>query len=186
VRDFFDASCTLARTFHSSGAMVRRRVEGRARPGGWHRVGVPALLLLLPAACGDDPVSPAAGEPTDPQVASFATLVNDHRASVGCGPLTWVPAVADVARAHSVDMYTRGFFDHVNPDGDSPFDRMHDAGLSFSRAAENIAWGYPSPEAVLQGWLDSPGHRTNIEDCSLTEHGVGLHETYWTHLFRTP
>jgi uncharacterized protein YkwD len=167
--------------------MVRKRVEGRAQRGGWSPFRAPALLLVVCIGCGDDPVSPETVEgPLDPQLESFASLVNDHRVSVGCEPLAWVSAVADVAEAHSIDMYSRDFFAHVNPDGASPFDRMQDAGLSFSRAAENIAWGYPTPEAVLQGWLDSPGHRANIEDCALTEHGVGLHETYWTHLFRTP
>ena len=65
-------------------------------------------------------------------------------------------------------------------------DRLSETGADYRRAAENIAWGYATPEAVLAGWLDSSGHRANIENCSLTEHGVGLFQTRWTHLFRTP
>lgn len=139
-------------------------------------------VLGAATACDESPTGLAA----DPDVQTFVDLMNDHRLSVGCDPLTWVEPVAEVAHAHSVDMVDRGFFAHTNPDGQSPFDRMRDAGLTLSRGAENIAYGYATPEAVLQAWLDSPGHRANIENCSLTEHGVGLHETHWTHLFRTP
>lgn len=170
--------------------MIDSRIDiGRARRV-WSRSRLAALFLAATAACHDDDVGPAEPGPTDvpvePALVTFTDLVNEHRVSVGCAPLTWVSAVADVAQAHSFDMWDRDFFAHVNPDGDSPFDRMQDAGIAFSRAAENIAWGYATPEAVLAGWLDSPGHRTNIENCALTEHGVGLHERYWTHLFRTP
>lgn len=141
-----------------------------------------ALTLMAAVGCDDSVLGPTVA----PEVETFAMLMNDHRASVGCGPLTWNFEVAAVAQEHSEDMAARDFFAHTNPDGDSPFDRMQAAGVDFSRAAENIAWGYPTPEAVLAGWLDSPGHRNNIENCDLTEHGVGLYETRWTHLFRTP
>ena len=140
------------------------------------------LSLALAAGCDEGLTAPE----VVPEVETFVAMMNAHRVSVGCEPLTWITEVADVAHAHSVDMVERDFFDHTNPDGASPFDRMRDAGLNFSRAAENIAWGYGSPEAVLEGWLNSSGHRANIENCSLTEHGVGLYQTRWTHLFRTP
>ena len=118
--------------------------------------------------------------------AEFAELVNAHRASVGCSALVWNGSVADVARAHSDDMVERDFFSHTNPDGLSPFDRLSAAGIAFTAAAENIAYGYPTAQAVLQGWLDSPGHRANIENCALTEHGVGVTRAHWTHLFIRP
>lgn len=109
-----------------------------------------------------------------------------RKQAVGCAPLVWMPAMAEVARAHSADMVARGFFAHTNPDGQTPFDRMHDAGIDYSRAAENIAYGYGTAEAILHGWLNSPPHRENIENCELTEHGVGKVDSHWTHLFRTP
>ena len=89
-------------------------------------------------------------------------------------------------QAHSADMIARSFFAHNNPDGDSPFDRLSDAGIDYSMAAENIAYGYGDAASVLQAWLDSPGHKANIENCSLTEHGVGLDGTHWTHVFIRP
>ena len=92
-------------------------------------------------------------------------------------------------RAHSQDMIDRNFFDHTNPDGKSPFDRMRDNGLSYSMAAENIAVGYPSPEAVVEGWMNSEGHRANILG-GCKELGVGLalggsYGSYWTQCFAT-
>lgn len=146
---------------------------------------MPALLAAIAlgaTGCGENGLGPD----FDPQVEAFVSAMNDHREVVGCEPLVWNGYVAEVAQAHSVDMLQRDFFAHENPDGASPFDRLSAAEISYSRAAENIAWGYPSAEAVLAGWLDSPGHRRNIENCALTEHGVGLIESRWTHLFVTP
>jgi uncharacterized protein YkwD len=139
---------------------------------------------LVACACGGDAAGP---DPSaDPAVAAFVELVNAHRGSVGCPELVWQPDVAAVAQAHSADMVARDFFSHTNPDGASPFDRLTAAGIAYSAAAENIAWGYATAEAVLAGWLGSSGHRANIENCALTEHGVGLDGTHWTHLFIRP
>ena len=145
-----------------------------------------ALWFTTGACQGDDPVAPDVDVEVPAAAAEFAELVNAHRASVGCSALVWNGSVADVARAHSDDMVTRDFFSHTNPDGLSPFDRLSAAGIAFTAAAENIAYGYPTAQAVLQGWLDSPGHRANIENCALTEHGVGVTRAHWTHLFIRP
>jgi uncharacterized protein YkwD len=141
------------------------------------------LVMGGAVACGD---SSPAGPEISAAVEEFVSLVNAHRVTVGCAPLEWDRGVADVAEAHSQDMVARDFFSHTNPDGDSPWDRLGEAGISFRLAAENIAWGYTSAEAVLSGWLGSPGHRANIENCALTQHGVGLADWHWTHLFVTP
>jgi uncharacterized protein YkwD len=140
--------------------------------------------LLAASACGADLLG--VEEIDDLDVRLFVSALNEHRVSVGCPALEWNGDVAAVAQAHSDDMVERDFFDHTNPDGDSPFDRLLDAGISYSGAAENIAYGYRTADAVLAGWLDSPGHRANIENCSLTEHGVGLTSSYWTHVFIRP
>ncbi len=145
-------------------------------------------LLLLALACGDDdPAGPGSPEEQlDPAVAEFVAALNLHREDKGCGRLAWDADVAAVAQAHSEDMEARGYFSHTTPEGDSPGDRLQDAGISFSGWAENIAFGYRTGSAVLEGWLNSPGHRANIENCALTVHGVGLEGTYWTHVFVRP
>jgi uncharacterized protein YkwD len=147
------------------------------------RFAVRILPLVLVTACASDAgLSPVPGS----DIELFAELMNAHRSTVGCAALTWNPEVAAVAQAHSEDMVARDFFSHTNPDGESPFDRLHNASITYSAAAENIAYGYPTADAVLQAWLGSAGHRANIENCALTEHGVGLQGTHWTHLFIRP
>lgn len=146
-----------------------------------------ALLLGLLACSADGPTQPTGPDgPTDADVGAFVVLVNQHRASVGCEPLDWDQEVAAVAQAHSEDMVNRGFFDHVNPDGASAGDRLTEAGVGWSRWGENIAAGFGSAEAVLDAWLNSPGHRQNIETCAFTTHGVGLVSAHWTHVFTRP
>jgi uncharacterized protein YkwD len=146
---------------------------------------VAAVLVAVSISCtGDNGLGPDSD--ADPELILFVELMNDHRESVGCPRLAWNDDVASVAQEHSEDMIDRDFFAHTNPDGDSPFDRLQNAGVPYSSGAENIAWGYHSAAAVLDGWLNSSGHKANIENCSLTEHGVGLLQSHWTHLFIRP
>jgi uncharacterized protein YkwD len=113
------------------------------------------------------------------------SLVNVQRAAAGCGALTADAGLATLARAHSADMRDRNFFDHVNPDGLDPFQRGSRAGVVVH--AENIAYGQPDPAAVMDAWMNSPGHRANILDCGLTRLGVGVAEgpggPWWTQDF---
>lgn len=119
------------------------------------------------------------------------TLVNQERQNAGLEPLAWNSSLADVARAHSKDMGVRNFMSHTNPDGLSPFDRLKNAGISYSRAAENIAAGQTTPESVMQSWMNSEGHRNNILNPDLKEIGVGYYKTdsgyrhYWPQVFIT-
>lgn len=110
-------------------------------------------------------------------------LTNQERRNAGLAPFAWSDDLAAVAAAHSQDMYERRFFSHTNPDGLSPFDRMDAAGINYGWAAENIAMRYPSPQDVVDGWMNSPGHRANILNEHLTTLGVGYYEGYWTQCF---
>ena len=117
-------------------------------------------------------------------------LVNQERAKNGLDALKWAEDLAAVARAHSADMINRGFFSHTNPDGQSPFDRLKNAGISYKSAAENIAYGQRSAEAVMNSWMNSSGHRANILNKNLKEIGVGAVKNsngtiYWTQVFVT-
>ena len=115
-------------------------------------------------------------------------LVNKVRAENGLGALTWAEDVARVARAHSSDMINRNFFSHTNPDGLSPFDRLKNNGISYRTAAENIAYGQKTAEAVMNSWMNSSGHRANILNKNVKEIGVGAVKksngtVYWTQMF---
>ena len=116
-------------------------------------------------------------------------LVNQERAKQGLSALSWSDELTAVARAHSKDMAARGFFSHTNPDGQSPFDRMKAAGISYRTAGENIAAGQRTPQEVVNSWMNSEGHRANILNASYTRLGVGYvsgsgaYSTYWTQCF---
>jgi len=82
----------------------------------------------------------------------------------------------------------RSFFDHTNPDGDGPGDRLRAAGVNWGSYGENIALGQNTPPDVMQAWMTSDGHRRNILDPSFTHLGVGVHTSYgggpwWTQEF---
>ena len=116
-------------------------------------------------------------------------LTNAARAMDGDGPLRCDTLMTQVARAHSQDMCDRNFFDHTNPDGDSPFDRMTAAGVTYGTAGENIAAGQMTPASVHDSWMNSPGHRANILNGAYGRIGIGVircptgYRIYWTQVF---
>lgn len=120
------------------------------------------------------------------EVENFIAVLQAEREKQGCSPLIWSQKLADAATAHSADMSEHRFFSHGSSNGDNPFDRIRNAGITFSRAAENIARTPTGGEHVFQLWMESSGHRKNIQNCDLTHHGVGLVNDYWTHKFMTP
>ena len=107
------------------------------------------------------------------------------------GPLTMNPALRCAARVHSKDMVDRNFFDHTNPSGESPFQRMAEAGYNYSTAGENIAAGNSTAAATMDQWMNSDGHCGNIMNPAFTELGVGYYPGgqyghMWTQVFGTP
>lgn len=85
-------------------------------------------------------------------------------------------------------MSQRNFFDHVNPDGDGPGERIEASTYEWSTWGENIAAGYRTPEAVVEGWMSSDGHCSNIMNPAFTEIGVGYEPDgfNWTQVFGAP
>ncbi|MDH3732774.1 MAG: CAP domain-containing protein [Gemmatimonadota bacterium] len=142
----------------------------------------PAIVALLCSGCVSAAL-PGGGAELPAEVARFTSLMNAHRASIGCPSLEWDERIAMVAQSHSEDMVTRRFRTHDDPEGRSPGDRLDGAGIVWSAWAENIAWDLPTGDAVLNSWLGSPEHAANLENCSFTNHGVGLHREHWTHVF---
>ncbi|WP_333735598.1 CAP domain-containing protein [Streptomyces sp. IBSBF 2806] len=118
--------------------------------------------------------------------AEVLSLVNEERAKVGCSALSANSALSDLAEKFSDDMAARGFFDHTDPDGASPWDRAAKAGIS-DLGGENIARGQADAAAVMAAWMNSPGHRANILNCDFKTLGVGVHlgpgGPWWTQDF---
>ena len=130
--------------------------------------------------------------------AEVLLLVNQNRAAgANCGSEGSFPAVPALsahgaltcaARVHSKDMVDRDYFDHTNPDGLLPWDRMDLAGYDWSAAGENIAAGNATAAATVQQWMDSDGHCVNIMSGEFEEIGVGYYPGgefghVWTQVF---
>lgn len=117
--------------------------------------------------------------------AEVVRLVNNIRAENGLKPLTQDWQLSRVARYKSQDMKDLGYFSHTSPTYGSPFTMMTSFGISYRTAGENIAKGYASPEAVVNAWMNSKGHRANILNSSYTHIGVGYVDSgnYWTQMF---
>ena len=115
-------------------------------------------------------------------------LVNKERAKYNLSPLTYDWQLSRVARIKSQDMKDKGYFSHTSPTYGSPFNMMKSFGISYSYAAENIAKGQKTPEAVVNAWMNSSGHRANILSDKYTKIGVGYVAggNYWTQMFIRP
>lgn len=102
-------------------------------------------------------------------------LANQARWNNGQLPPLKRNALLDAAsETHSANMAARDFFAHCDVDTkQSPWDRMIDAGYDWNAAAENIAAGYSAPADVMNGWMNSAGHRANILSTGLRELGIG-------------
>jgi uncharacterized protein YkwD len=143
------------------------------------------FLAALAAWLWGAPASaqPAGEAPTDPGLRELHTLVNAHRREVGCRPLEWHEASATVARRHSSDMAERRYLDHQDPEGTSFLERLLAGGVTWSGpVSENLALTPAGAASVMELWLDSPGHRRNLENCAFTHHGVGSLDGLWTQL----
>jgi uncharacterized protein YkwD len=129
-------------------------------------------------------------------------LVNEARArGTRCGEKAFAPAppvalsgtLGGVALGHASDMAQHNYFEHEDLTGHSPADRVRAVGYRESLVGENIAYGPKTPEEVVQGWLDSPGHCENIMDPRFAEMGIAYaegraarHGLYWVQVLATP
>ncbi len=176
-------------------AVVAPRPEGSAKPAATPTPSAPEMSKAMaqrPKAHHATPsktsaVPPSATSTKGLSIEDLAVkLTNAQRALHGCSALRVDSRLRSAARAHSVDMHLKHYFDHNSPDGRTPWDRIKAAGYT-SPGAENIAQGYATAKAVMDGWMNSSGHRANILNCSLKAVGIGV-ETgqggpWWTQDF---
>ena len=112
-------------------------------------------------------------------------LVNEIRVEHGLQALTANWELSRVARYKSQDMVDHRYFSHTSPTYGTPFQMIKAFGLSYRTAGENIAYGQSTPQAVVNAWMNSSGHRANILNSSYTQIGVGYvaNGHYWTQMF---
>lgn len=114
--------------------------------------------------------------------------INEHRAKgASCGgpthALQMTAALQCAARLHSMDMSERGFYQHRNPEGLDPRERMEAVGYVAGPWAENILQGPQSAQEAMDALMASPGHCANIMSPELTVVGVGFFGEFWTQNF---
>jgi len=189
-----------------------------SRPFAGRECAVVAAVCALLAACGGggDAAAPAAPTPSAtpgasaPAASAGSTCnlpnfragvlarINQVRASgADCGvdgvfgaaaPVVWNDKLTLAAEGHSQDMAAKNYFSHTSADGRTLGDRVNATGYSWSSLGENIAAGYPTINAVMDGWIASPGHCANLMNAGFAEVGVvcvpgaagDTYATYWT------
>lgn len=147
-----------------------------------------------PVTPSPEPSLPSTSEPetsgTDSSNSSYVervvALVNQERAKEGLSPLSINKSAEAAALVRAKETVTS--FSHTRPNGSSFSTALAEQGVSYRTAGENIAWGQKTPEQVMQGWMNSPGHRANIMNPNFTSIGVGYYRSaagtnYWTQLF---
>lgn len=149
-----------------------------------------------PATPGGDSVMPElpggdqGSNTPDSSVGTYAArvleLVNEERAKAGVAPLTLDTSAQAAADTRAREI--KSSFSHTRPNGSSFSTALTEAGVNFRASGENIAYGQKSPEAVMNGWMNSSGHRANILNKNFTSIGIGHYQDgagvdYWTQLF---
>ena len=125
------------------------------------------------------------------QAEAVLKLVNQERQKAGVPALTLSTKLTEIANIKANDMAEKNYFSHQSPTYGSPFDMLKHFGVSFSYAGENIAAGQKSAEEVMEGWMNSSGHKANILNKNYTQLGVGFkrggqYGTEWVQLFIKP
>ncbi|MCX5015461.1 CAP domain-containing protein [Streptomyces sp. NBC_00555] len=132
----------------------------------------------------------SSGNASGDSESAVLALVNKERAAAGCGPLATNAKLSAAARAYSDTMARSGVMSHTGPDGSTMTTRVEAAGYGWSRLGENIARGQSDADAVMNAWMNSPGHKANILNCAFREIGIGVHKgdggPWWTQDFGTP
>jgi uncharacterized protein YkwD len=115
-------------------------------------------------------------------------LVHAERAKANLPPMVLCATLDRAAQAYAEDMARRNVMSHTGADGSTPFQRIQaagyvSAGRGYLAGAENIAQGYPSVTAVMTGWMNSAGHRTNIMAAATNHVGFGRQGAFWVQNF---
>ncbi len=119
-----------------------------------------------------------AGTATSRSTSGFEEAVveamNRQRAVAGLSPLRINSRLALAADDRIGDMFAKHYFNHVSPDGLQPWAWVEKRGYNYHEVGENLAVGYPTAEAIVDGWMQSPGHRANILGRAFDEVGVAI------------
>jgi uncharacterized protein YkwD len=108
---------------------------------------------------------------------AVVAAMNRERVAHGLRPLRLNDQLTLAAKDRTRDMLAKRYFDHVSPDGISPFKWAERRGYDYREIGENLALGYASAAAVVDGWMHSPGHRANILGAGFDDVGIAVAES---------
>ena len=139
-----------------------------------------------PASESTTPGNESAAATSDAYIQRVVDLVNRERAKAGLNPVVLQENLTAAAQVRAKEIVTS--FSHTRPNGTSCFTALKEAGVSYMGAGENIAYGQLSADAVMEGWMNSSGHRANILNKNFTKIGIGHYQNasgvhYWTQFF---
>ena len=106
---------------------------------------------------------------------------NRQRLAAGLNPLTCTADLQTIGDIRAKEIGES--FSHTRPDGSDCFSVIDSFDVSWNTIGENIAYGYPTPAAVVEGWMNSPGHRANILTENFTHIGIGASNSRWVQFF---
>lgn len=118
-------------------------------------------------------------KPTKVVESDVAALINVERVKAGASSLGYENALADVARAHSQDMAARNFFSSINPDKETPTERVRKANYKYEQLLELIERDKSTPDAVARAWLSGSAREKLLSD-TYRRVGVGASNKRWT------
>jgi uncharacterized protein YkwD len=157
-------------------AVYTERLEAALHPVFGEAIAETLNLLIVRPESNERvtlPYTVATPRPRPELEARMLELVNGERVVAGLRPLVADSELTQVARQHSVDMFARGYFAHVTPEGRDPFERMREANVRFVTAGENLALA-PTLQIAHTGLMRSPGHRANILQRDFGRVGIGI------------
>lgn len=147
------------------------------------RLIVAAVGLFLVVDCTLPMAGAAPSRTTPPTPSSYSAaesrifdLINAQRRHQGLRPLVFNPQLDRMAKIQAQNMARFKKMAHTIPDASLPTlgDRARYVGYVYGRISENVALDYPSAETVVEGWMNSRGHRGNILDREVVETGIGI------------
>ena len=178
------SAASLSHTVASGDTMWKLAVK--------YQVGTSEIIYANPQVSNPNLIYPGqvlAIPQVDSSVTAFENevirLVNEIRVKNGLSALNTNWELSRIARYKSQDMVSNRYFSHTSPTYGSPFQMIKSFGLAYQSAGENIAYGQTTPQAVVNAWMNSSGHRANILNSSYKQIGVGYvaNGHYWTQLF---
>ena len=132
-----------------------------------------AVAMLMPAGIAQaaDCVHPSG---VQAMATGVAEGLNYERRANGLPAIDFSRRLSVAAQGQACDLAASGRFDHSGSDGSNSHMRVTRVGYVSCLTAENLAWGYPDPNRIVRGWMESPGHRRNMLHARVDEFGIGI------------